>query len=202
VRHVLADRPTWVAALWLCLFGVFLGAWNGYLWNGNEIPGSTEINWVWQPTPLFAEQFLFGYALFLGGHLIVNRFYPQTLEVNRGEYLALWAVCGVASVLTGYASGLWIFYPILPALVALCLAALSKDRGEGALVVDRVHDTPIPELRFLWTLIIPLVAIPVYAAIVAAELRLEMNVLVVVTAGPISVLLFGWALYRLFTRGG
>lgn len=200
VRHVLSVRPKWVAALWLSGFGLFLGAWNAFLWNANEAPGSSEINWVWQPVPLFAEQFLFGYALFLGGHLVFNRFSLSGLQVNRGEYAALWAVCGVASLLTGAASGLWVFYPILPALVALCLYALSRDRAEGDLVVDRIHAEPIPPMSFALTALIPLTAIPVYTAMHAAELRLEMNVLVIVTAGPVSVALFGWALFQLLKR--
>jgi hypothetical protein len=178
-----------------------LGLWNAFMWNAEET-GSGDVIFNWHPLEPFVWQFLFGYALFIGGHILFDRLYPRTLRPNRIEHLLLWALAAGLSVLTAIGWGLLALYPVLPLLVAVCLWTLRRGmpRTAGPTYVDQLHETPVPLWRFALTLIIPAMAFAVYAAVVAAEWPFEANVLLIVTAGPLSVGIFFWSLFAVWQQ--
>jgi len=112
-------------------------------------------------------------------------------------------------------------YPVVPTLVVLCLFLLDNEKqrrhtsdddqvhqvedeeyiittGGAAMVasdtfIDDLHSTHTPLARFATTLIVPLFAIPTYLGMVEGKVKLEMNAIVILIAGPFSVAWFFWA---------
>lgn len=196
VRVVLAGDRLWRAITLNACLGIALGAWNAFMWNAHEIEGSSEFVFKWQPTDVFATQFLYGYALFLGGHILLDRLYPRELQASRAEHVGLWILAGALSVLVAYGSGLLVLFPILPALVIVCLVALRKEPQAAATIIDRLYETRVPVWRFGLTVLIPILAIPTYAAFVHFETETEMNAYLMLTAGPVAVIGFLWSLFK------
>lgn len=205
VRIVLADHGVWRAVALNAGFGIFLGAWNAFMWNAHEVKGSQELTFDWQPTDVFATQFLYGYALFLGGHILLDKVYPRDFQVGRLEYVSLWALAVLLSVIVAYGHGLLVLFPVLPVLVIVCLVALRREyqsnaRGPQGTLIDGLYADRVSLWRFGFTLLIPSFAILSYAALVSQEAETEMNAIVILTAGPVSVLVFLWSLLRLSQR--
>lgn len=200
LRWLLAHGSAWLCLAYCCVLGAFLGFWNAYMWNAQGTE-TGEVVFQWQPFDLFIDQLLFGYLMFLGGHLLFDRAYPKPLVLRRFEHVALWIFAAGLSVLTATAAGLLTVYPTLPVLVLLCLACLWRARParESDTFVDRVYRTPVPLWRFVLTGLIPITALLVYAPLTTAEIAFEANVVLIFTAGPVSVGLFLWALV---TSGG
>ena len=192
----LMDRSVIGASAACAAFGVFLGAWNSYLWNATETTEPGEIIFDWQPAETFVSQFLFAYLLFLCGQVLFDRLVTSQPRYGKLEHRVLWGLAGILSVTTAIGHGLLAVFPVLPALVALCLFALHRGRGDGGLW-ELLYDRPLPLWRFAPTALIPTCAIPCYLAIVHAQIQLEMNALVILTAGPFSVALFLWALFQM-----
>lgn len=200
VRVVLADARIWRAIAINAAFGFVLGVWNAFMWNAKEVESTDQFTFVWQPTEVFATQFLFGYALFVGGHILLDRLYPKTLAIGQFEYFSLWVLVTVISVLVAYSSGLFVLFPILPALVLGCLLALqlaSKTSPGGVIIIDRLYKERIPLRRFGLTGLIPVTAIAGYAGMVHLEVKTEMNVLLIVTVGPAAVAILLWSLFQI-----
>ncbi|MEM6371298.1 MAG: hypothetical protein AAF727_00735 [Pseudomonadota bacterium] len=205
MRHVLISG--WVRSiLFSAAFGLALGFWNGFMWNAQEDAVTGAFTYDWQPVDAFAEQFLFGYLLFLVGHIVFDRFHTKSIAFRRGEHLALWAVAGVVSAIVAFDAGLLVAYPAFLGLVALCLFALAKEARADAtpdpLAVHLTHHTHIPMVRFASTVLIPVCAILTYGFYVSNGLTIEMNVVMILTAGPISAVMFLWALWTLLRRRG
>lgn len=203
LRHMLM-RGWLQAALFCAAFGIGLGAWNAYMWNALEDEVTGRITFVWQPVEAFLEQFLLGYVLFLIGHIIFDRFYPKSITSGRVEHLVLWAVAGTVSVLVARESGLILMYPIFVGLVGLCLATLWRqarsERSPDSIAVDLTHRTHVPLARFAATLLIPICAALTYWGFVSYQLSVEMNVVMIAIAGPVSAFIFLWGITNLFAR--
>lgn len=203
-KKVLTRGSVFRVVLFCLAFGIFLGFWNLYMWNGNEV--GEELIFEWRPADAFVGQFLLGYLMFLGGHILLDRFYPRNVRFLGSEYLCLWVLFAAIAVLTAIASGLIVLFPVLPVLVLLCLVLLrfearaagaDADAGTGTdaekSIMGELYSEPVPLWRYGLTLIIPLCAIFTYDILVEARVELEMNVVVITTAGPISVGLFLWS---------
>ncbi|MEM7596703.1 MAG: hypothetical protein AAF382_03335 [Pseudomonadota bacterium] len=200
-RRVMAHGGWAPAALYNVGLGLFLGLWNAYSWTARDTGAGGEVRFEWQHADGFIDQFLFGYALFLGGHLLFDRAYPKDVRFHRWEVLGLVTVAVAIAVLTAVGSGLIVPSLTLPVLVLGCVLALRRDRSHrqtgGVTCPDQLHQNPIPLPRFALTGLIPVCAISVYSAMVEARIGFEANVLVILTAGPASVWLLVWALRRI-----
>lgn len=201
-RYVMINWRAWSAAAFNIGLGVFLGAWNSFMWNANEAKEGSEIVFDWQPIDAFLMQFLFGYALFLGGHVMLDRLYPKALRIKRGEEIALWIFVGAVSISVAYASGLLALFAVLPVLVVLCLLALRTEARNGSkeTIVERFYKKRIPIWRFGLSVLIPIFAIGIYTALVASQIELEANTIVILTAGPASLVALIWALVSILFR--
>ena len=204
-RHIMANQSWYIALGFNALLGLGFGMWNAYMWNAVESEGAEPL-FYWQPTEVFAEQFLFGYVLFLLGHILFAWVYRSRQDSQSYEYYGLWLVTWIIAILTGVASGLWFFWPILPVLVLLCLWSMRAGKKESlfgdseSYSVYEKNQQAIPWWRYSFTLLIPLVAIVVYDLLVTQQIGLEMNFFLIVTAGPISVWWFLRSLYQLHRR--
>ncbi|WP_425038440.1 hypothetical protein [Primorskyibacter sp. S187A] len=181
-------------------FGAFLGLWNSYMWHALENDATGEVRFEWAPVQPFIDQFLIGYGLFLAGHLVFERVWSPSEGLTKGEHYGLWILAALFAALTGLASGLWFFFPVLPVMVLICLWALKRnaraDLPFAGSKVAALAERPIPLWRYVFTLLIPLCAIGTYVTMVEAQIGLEMNAFVIITAGPISLGLFLWGLWR------
>jgi len=203
-RVTLAAKQSWRIIALQSGLGITLGAWNAFMWNAHEVAGAREFVFRWQPVDVFAIQFLHGYAMFIGGHILLDRLHPKTLNVSQREHIGLWALMAALSLLVAYGSGLLLFYPVLPALVVVCLLALRREAHAYAqsagTILDRVYEQRIPVWRFCFTLMIPVWAIPTYAVLTSWEVELEMNAFLILTAGPATLAAFLWALVKIGMR--
>lgn len=203
-RYVMVHGRVWQAAALNAGLGILLGVWNAFMWNAQETAGGDELVFVWQPIDAFAMQFLFGYGLFLGGHVMLDRLYPAALSIFRLERLGLWSLAGAISVLVAYGSGLLALFVVLPVLVALCLLVLRKEAQSGSkrTVIDRLYEKRVPLWRFGLSLLIPMGALPIYAALVISETAVEANVFLILTAGPVAIVALIWSVVAIGTRTG
>ncbi|MEM6758317.1 MAG: hypothetical protein AAF601_02445 [Pseudomonadota bacterium] len=204
VRFLLAQDQAWRAGALCSGLGILLGAWNAFMWNAQDIEGTDAFVFIWQPTQVFAVQFLYGYALFVGGHVVLDRLYPKKLVPTRIEHLSIWILAGAIAVLVAYDAGLLALFPILPGLLLVCLSALRRDgqthgRSTGT-IIDVLYKTRVQTSRFALTLAIPAFAIPTYAVLVAMEAEIEMNAYLILTAGPASVAAVLWSFLRIAMR--
>ncbi len=205
-RYVMIEGTLWNAALLNIAFGVFLGLWNGFMWNASTIEATGEIVFRWHPIDAFVEQFLFGYALFLGGHVLLDRLFSADMRFGRLEHIGLWGLAGAISVLVAFGHGVIALYPIFPVLVVFCLMVLRHEEQTGPASpgwsVGWLYKAHIPIWRYGLTLGIPFCAILAYGVLVHFEIGLEMNVVVILTAGPAAVILLIWSVFRIYRGSG
>lgn len=180
--------------------GAFLGLWNSYMWNAREDDATGALSFEWTSAELFAEQFVLGYALFIVGHLVFDWVWKPHEGLTRWEHYGLWVIAAVIAGGVAFASGLLVLLPILPVMVLICLWALRRNarrdlpRHDG--IVAALAGKRIPIWRYVFTLLIPVCAITTYASLVDLQAGIEMNAWVILTAGPISLGLFLWGLWR------
>ena len=195
-------RGNWILmALFNAGVGLFLGLWNAYSWNARETGAGGDVRFDWQPYEAFIDQFLLGFALFLGGHLLFDRAYPKAAVFHTVEILVLSGIAAGLALFTAIASGLLLPSLVLPGLVFGCLFALWWDirRNPACQMTfaDQLHTDTIPLPCFALTLLIPVCAVLVYTLLADARIAFEANVLVILTAGPASVWLLVWAVRRI-----
>lgn len=157
-------------------FGSALGVWGAYYW-ASEPPGTD-----------YAAQVPIAFGLFLGGHLILpvgqvpTRFRRVTLAVVTG--LVVLGIVAGPVMTVGAATA------ILVGAIALSLFAV---RGVQS-------DAPIwPVLPFgrLWiSAVFPLCAVAAFRLFEGAFWLDEVNALVILLLGPLSVGLFTWCVVR------
>lgn len=176
--------------------GVGLGLWNSYMWNAVE----DSLLYDWQPTFDFAKQFLFGYVLFVAGHMTFERVYRVSGTFHRTELVCLCLLLGCIALLTAIASGLWMFFPIVPLLLWLCIWALKRNRNQSGDIIASLNRDIVPAWRYAITLLIPICAISTYAACASFQVILEMNAYLILIAGPISVWIFIASLWKCARR--
>lgn len=194
-KQIMTESSIGKAACFNTVIGIGLGLWNSYMWNAVEGPVG-ELSFVWQPTIDFVAQFLFGYGLFVGGHFIFERAYPKAANFRRVEVAILALVISALSLLTAIASGLWMFFPIAPLLVWLCLWALRRGRGAQGDIIGTLNRDLIPVWRYGLTALIPAFAITTYAVCATYTIQAEMNAYLILAAGPFSVWLFLSSLWK------
>ncbi len=195
-RRVMARSGPGPALALNALIGVALGVWNAYLWNVAEGPAPGGISFQWQPTGEFARQFLIGWGLFIGGHVLFDRFPPSANAPSRREFAAFLGLATLAFLLGVFAP----FFPfslVLPFLLLVSLASL----GAGAATVRNNWLAAFFALRiapgaYLFSLALPAMAIATYALIAAARLEWETNVLAAALTVPAAALYWLHALLR------
>ncbi len=79
-RNILFFGQWWKKIVFTSSIGIVIGAWNTFMWNVVSLEGPEGILFQWQPTELFAKQFLFGFGLFIIGHIIFQ-------FVGKGAFL-------------------------------------------------------------------------------------------------------------------
>lgn len=198
-KHVMLKGSPWQVIAFGSVLGMGLGLWNSYMWHAVEDESTGSVSFDWEMSGEFAKQCLTGYGLFVSGHAVFERVWGCRFGASRWEHVALWFLCATVAGLVALASGLGHFFPILPCLVGLCLWALQRQKREGTW--DPGPLTPlftrrIVPRRYLLTPVIPLVAIATYSVCVQAQVGLEMNAYLILTAGPLSVGAFCWAWWR------
>jgi len=177
--------------------GVGLGIWNGYIWNAGEDPDTAALVYVWISPWTFAGQFLIGYALFLAGHWIFDRLGWSPLPVSRGEYFTL---SGLLLVLFALGQLLPLFPLSLVFLLLVAISVGSLANGQRTAKSDWLVQMFARRLMlqtYLYSLLIPATAIPVYWAIFEVQLIAETNAIVAGVTVLISVVLWLAALARL-----
>ncbi len=202
-KRVMAEKSWYVGITYNLGLGVALGFWNAYMWNAVEKEGTEELTFIWQANIMpFVEQFILGYLLFVGGHFVFERLTQQKLVISKIEVIVISFIAVVCALLVSFASGLWFFFPVLPALVFLCLKALKaqneaiNDKSPNFLMT--LNKPLIPWWKYSFSLLIPISTILTYHLVVQYELEIEMNALLIVVAGPISTYLFVSALIKCF----
>ncbi len=195
-RRIMAGASARAALVLNGALGTALGIWNAYLWNVVESPGGGVASYDWQPTGAFALQFLSGWALFLGGHMLLDRFPPCPARPPRLEF-ALFLGVPLGLYAAAFLDPLFPLSLILPLLLLVSLASL----GAGARVpaqpwLDTVFSWRIAKGNYRYALLIPVMAIATYAVFKAARLEWETNVLVATPAVLVSSLYWFYALLR------
>ena len=195
-RRVMA-HSRWRAAVALNLgLGVAMGVWNAYLWNVIEDEAAGTISYAWHPVGEFAVQFLVGWALFMGGHLLLNRFAPQPVRPGPSEFLFFLGLAMLAWLLGNFLP----FFPfslILPILIVISLASLQAGLASPANGwLAAFFALRIPSQRLVLSLLIPGAAILTYALFAALRLEWETNVVVAGLAVPVSAIYWLYALLR------
>jgi len=177
--------------------GISLGAWNGYIWNAGENPDTLAIFYDWISPWTFAPQFLFGYALFIGGHWAMNHLRWSDLQMSRVEYFTL---SGVLLLLFALAQLLPLFPLSLIFVLLVLISVGSLANGQRAPQTDwlsQCFSRQITARGYLYSLLIPATAIPVYWAIFDAQLITEINAIVAGLTVLMSTVLWVAALLRL-----
>lgn len=186
-------RATPVQAVGFCaVSGVYLGIFAVELWS---VPVD-DAPWVWQPVQVFAMQMLWGWALFMAGHIAIDFSARQTVRPARWELPAF----GGLSVLAYAAGPMFLLFPVslvLPVLVVLAVWMIRCDGSAGAapVLVQLVNWRPALT-RYIASIAIPLGAIATYAALSAADLQLESSALHIIWAGPVALILTGWSAWQ------
>ena len=194
-RKLMSARAWRGAALLNGAIGVGLGVWNAYLWNVVETDAVIS-GYHWHDTREFSAQFLVGYGLFVGGHLLLDRFPVSPAAPSRQEY-ALWFTLAMAVFGFGY------FLPLFPYSLVLPFALLISFASLRAGLASQQNDwlaqflaLRIPLPRYALSLLIPGLAIASYWAVTSARLEWETNVVVAGLAVPISSIYWIYALLR------
>lgn len=196
--HKIYSQYKWkTIILFSTVMGVFLGLWNSYMWN--VVENEETILYSAISSDLFFEQFLLGYIIFILGHFVFERTYNKQVVFSRFElyfFLILILLVGLFNFVAYLPFSL-----ILMVLLFLChmglqrngKKSLSKEDGNVDFI-QKENNRKIPPVRYLFSLVIPLVALLTYDFIVEYGLYFEMNAIVIVICGPLSIYLFVKAL--------
>ncbi|MCB9814834.1 hypothetical protein H6784_05500 [Candidatus Nomurabacteria bacterium] len=204
-RIIMTKTVWWRKISFMVALGLFLGAWNTYMWNIVETTGGgatvQKFPTEWFSTTIFADQFLTGFALFLLGHIIFQFAYPKALPILHREKIIV-AVIITFFFVAGSLLNMFPFSLTLIPLLLICHLALKKHQQSNDLVntkTNHITETfsylKLSWLDYLYTLLIPIVAIGTYDLMYTYKIEIEMNVLLILTAGPVSVILFLKALW-------
>ena len=198
-RRVMAEGPLLGAVALNLAIGIGLGIWGAYLWNVIEADDGS-VHFLWQPAARFADQFLFGFVLFIGAHALLDRVPPPASAPPRAEFAAFAALAGLFW-LAGPALAWFPFSLVMPFLVLVSIASLLVGhergrKGAGSDWLARFFALRIPPGRYLLSLLLPAAAIATYAAMEANRLEWESNVVVALITVPLSALYWLYALIR------
>lgn len=199
VLRISKARWLWQSVYFAAL-GAGLGAWTTFMWYVDEAPDG-DISWSWTEPTGFIEQFLLGFFFFVAGHVLYSLARPGTLRFVRLDYgLAIGALAAWTSLtlLVAFPASL-LFLP----LVAACLTPLFKSRPSRtppASILKSLDEAPLGWRSYLAMIPLPICAIATHTALVEAQLGLEWNAILIVTAGPYSVWLFVRAFWRSWSR--
>jgi len=181
------------------LSGIGLGLWNSFMWNAELNESTGVLTYTWIEPQLFAEQFLLGYLLFVGGHWLLSRI-PTTIAFNRYE---MWLLSGL--LLFSYGSiallPLFPFSLVLPVLLFLCWIPLQKHRAHHSATTTRdtlISKQSLSKWVYGSSLLLPISAIGTYWVSYQYQIELEMNAILIITAGPLSVFWFIRGLWRTY----
>ncbi len=194
-RRVMATGSARARALLNIAIGLGLGVWNAYLWNVVEDETAGSIAWAWHPVSEFASQFLAGWVLFIGGHLLLDRFPPPPRPAPR-EFLTFLALAMLAWLL-GWFLPLFPFSLILPFLLVVSLASLNAGRASpNNSWLARLFSLRIPARHYTTAILLPATAIATYATMKALEIEWETNVPVALITVPVSTFYWLYAILR------
>lgn len=205
-KRVMTYNNIALAILMNALFGLSLGIWNSYMWNAQEADDNGQITFIWQNPDAFILQFLVGYVMFVLGHVIFERVAKNLPSFTIIEIWILSAACAVFAIMTAIASGLLIFFPVLPLLIVLCLWSLKRS-GENMQTdnahknfISHLNSKTIPAKRYAISLLIPITAISSYSLMGEYKNELETNAILIAIAGPVSIWLFVRSIYQIIQR--
>ena len=195
-RRVMAARGVAAALALNAAIGAGLGIWGAYSWNVVENEAAGTISYVWQPVSAFAGQFLLGWAMFVGGHMLLDRLGPGPGSPSRREY-GLFFGLAAAAWLLGVFRPFFPFSLILPFLLLVSLASLRAGlRSPPNRWLADFLALRIAPRRYGAALLIPICAIGAHAVIRAAGLAWETNVPVAGLTVPAASLYWLYALLR------
>ncbi|MEE9428371.1 MAG: hypothetical protein V3V25_09525 [Paracoccaceae bacterium] len=199
-RRVMGAGTLWQAILLNGSIGLFLGLWNGYIWNVVDGPDGGVVEFIWGDPTDFVLQFLLGYIVFLFGHIGFDWLAAGQDRGNKPAYI-LSALLLLALFALGPLIGIFPFSLLLPVLIALSLIALKAGtKAAPNIWLTQFENLRINKSRYLVSLFIPLGAAFGYFGLFWSGINFEANVVVILICGPISVLLWGISLYRLFQQ--
>ncbi len=195
-RQVMA-APSLARAIALnAAIGTALGIWNAYTWNATTTPGSPQTVFIWQSLTDFATQFLIGYALFIAGHLILDRFPPKTQPPSVRQYGLFGALVALAFVLGPFMA----YFPLsmmLPLLVLISFASLTTGRASPTTPwLADLFALSIPPRHYAASLALPTAALASYALVAGLRLEWETNAVIGGATVVISSLLWMFSLLR------
>ncbi len=198
-RVLMARCSILMQLMCLSLSGVYLGAWSVELWS-LQIEGDP---WTWVPTATVATQMLVGWVMFVLGHIALDLSQRMSTVPMRYELVGF-AIMSAAMFVLG---PLIVFFPmsvLLPVLVAISVLVMRKD-GQGhantaSPFLVRLSALRISMQGYILSLIIPLAACATYWGLERADARLESAALHIMWAGPISITLVVWSIWKIWTR--
>lgn len=200
-RHLLSRLNPVIKVGYLSLMGAALGLWNSYMWNVVE-DGSEVITYAWIEPGIFFTQFITGYTLFVGGHLLYTYGVRSPLSISRFELgILFWLITAVFVV--GYGFSMFPFSLVLPVLVYICYLAFRKQFDETS--VSSIFISPlakIPWQSHIYSVCIPIAAGAVYFLAYTYKFEAEVNVWLILTAGPLSVYWFIKSLVQCLKKRG
>lgn len=196
MRAVMARGTGWQAAMFCSLFGIYLGGFSTEMW-ALEVEGGP---WVWHPRADFAQQMVVGWAMFLVGHILLDRASRGSVQVSG------WHVGLSAGLVTlAYIAGpLLLVFPLslaLLPLVALAVWTMTRDGGaRPSPVLVRLSNSTIPAFRYPLTILMPAFATLTYSALMTADFRPESAAVNIMLLGPVSLALVVWSLWQALRR--
>lgn len=180
------------------IIGICLGLWNSYSFNASETDISGEVlftNII--SSNVFAEQFMFGFILFILGHFIFERVYSNNFKFKSYDFWIFLIIILVISSIN-----LVLFFPftlILPILIYLCILSFNKNFNiTNKEFIQEENKTKITLVRYGFSILLPLSAIITYDLMISNQIFIEMNAILIVIAGPISLFLLGKSFYSIF----
>ena len=191
-RRVMARHGLAVQAAFCGAFGAYLGLSTVELWT---IP-QDGAPWGWVDIMNVWQQFVTGWAIFAAGHLLLNASARASVSPGRWE---LWGWSFIVTLAFVVQSGvLWFpFSLVLLVLVALVVWPLWRARRGGpAPVLVRLIQSTVPISGIVVSMLIPVAATFAHWGLMLGDIRLEASAFHILWAGPVSLGLLIWAIYR------
>ncbi len=183
--RAVAKSPMWTG-LACAVAGLALGIWLGFMWVAER--GAIRV------TP-FSLQVLLAYAMFVVGHVMLDRMADRPWCPTKGDLVVLWGLVFAVWALN-WALPLFPFALAFPALVGVSWWAMA--RGKSAAPWD--IGGRLPAASYMTSLLLP--AGIIAGAVTTGGVIPEVNAWWIMATGPVAAILWLWALGRLAVGRG
>ena len=202
-RVITATAKWFLVALYNLCFGLGLGLWGAYMWNAIEAPNGVDLTFVWQSPQVFMEQFLFGWFIFILGHIV----FEYVAKHATRTFFFVETISLVTLAVFFYVFQLVLFFPFSLVMIMLLwtsLNALVRERDtipqDSQTILEQFRTQTIALWRFSFAVLIPAGAWVMYTLMYTYRIEFEANALIIITAGPAALWWWGQSLWTLKRR--